>query len=121
MLTLMVVLESSGYSSTFNPLVSAYSVTPSMLMTFLGRTVGAFVVWASGATAAGAARAGSVTSTHWAASNSATGKCRSACDRQLRLIRPPEGTAPVLVEYTRLAGCSGCATNARNEQDQHQY
>src|SRR5580658_407847 len=106
MLTLMVVLESSGYSSTFKPLLSAYSVTPSMVMTFLGSAVGAFVAWAAG-TAAGAAKAGSARSTHWAASNSAIGKCRSAGDEKLRLIRPPEGTASVLIEYTRLAGCSG--------------
>ncbi len=41
MLTVVVVLEASGYSSTLRPLSRAYSVTPSMEMTFLA-AVGAF-------------------------------------------------------------------------------
>ncbi len=48
MLTVVVVLAASGYSSTFRPLSSAYSLTPSMVMPFLAAVgLGAFFVEAA--------------------------------------------------------------------------
>src|SRR6185503_1674511 len=90
MLTVVVVLASSGYNSTFSPLSSVYSVTPSMVMTFLATDAPALAAGnlVAGGVAAAAVAAGMATAINEACATSNTAKRRR---KRVRLIRPPSG------------------------------